>query len=506
MANNNQQNFYTNPAFCQQSEYYNPHQQQQQQNCRSPPRPKTVSVRHPPVGAQTRIRIRDGDNENGNDCYEEQEFYEEMIVDDSGLIKEKKLVIVSSAQENSYSPNHRYEYIDDDVDKKVNRYEQIQQNKDKPRCEYIPLKRQESTKGSRYATIPTNKESDGANSSGRYALVPIEDLSNHRYAVITEDDIKAADRYEYIAQPPLENPPPYNEFTDKRRQTTQPSIEARKMVSPRKANPAATQKLHELLSTPRKTQIIQNPPNSQRILSPQSPRKNISPQHQRDLFITPNKTPPKIVRSNSRAQQKLNYAIGTRQSVHHQDNKRHTAIVAPICSSPVQSVYSETTFSQKTESWMNLSVVKPPVQATLAVAAVMMLLCGGVSFGLSLYMISLMGRLYYLDFGTVAGFTCLILGLMGFRTRNCYWLPNRNYISGYIVLSVFSLLSCVGLLILLFMRPKPGTPLADMTSGAVCCISVISLLLATAGVISSYCCKYPPPDNRVQHCARGFTV
>lgn len=56
------------------------------------------------------------------------------------------------------------------------------------------------------------------------------------------------------------------------------------------------------------------------------------------------------------------------------------------------------------------------------------------------------------------------------------------------------------------MQPRPGTPLADMTSGAVCAISVLSLFLAITGVLSSYCCSVPPPDNRVQHCAQGFVV
>lgn len=81
-----------------------------------------------------------------------------------------------------------------------------------------------------------------------------------------------------------------------------------------------------------------------------------------------------------------------------------------------------------------------------------------------------------------------------------------TFVVGYIILTLCSLLTCVGLLVLLFMQPKPGSPLADMTSGAVCGISVLSLILATAGVMSSYCCKLPPPDNRVEHCARGFTV
>lgn len=79
-------------------------------------------------------------------------------------------------------------------------------------------------------------------------------------------------------------------------------------------------------------------------------------------------------------------------------------------------------------------------------------------------------------------------------------------ITGYLLLTVFSLLTCAGLLVLLVMQPRPGTPLADMTSGAVCGISVFSLVLALTGIVSSYCCRYPPPDNRVQHCAEGFTV
>lgn len=269
-------------------------------------------------------------------------------------------------------------------------------------------------------------------------------------------------------------------------------------VQQRQGNPIATQKLHELLQTPRKTKQ-----NMQ-----QTPQKS-----DRSIIVSPTKqnllTPSKQVRVYTpKAQQQLNYSIGTQRQNYNirSDGKRTTAVVAPMCASPSQSVYSETTYSNKTESWMNLSMKRPPVQGALAAAAVMMILCGGVTTGLCFYMISMMGRLYFLDFGVISGFTCLLLGLMGFRTRNCYWLPNRNYISGYVVLSIFSLVTCAGLLVLLFMQPRPGTPLADITSGAVCAISVLSLVLASSGVIASYCCKYPPPDNRVEHCARGFTV
>jgi hypothetical protein len=188
--------------------------------------------------------------------------------------------------------------------------------------------------------------------------------------------------------------------------------------SPRRptGNPIATQKLHELLSTPKKSP---KPQSSRGVLSPQVQRR-LPPSPQQDPFMTPRKT-------QAKSRQKLNYALGTRQMV--QQDKRHTAVVAPICSSPIQSVYSETTFSHKAESWMNIGP-KKPTQVTLAVAAVMMTLCGGVTSGLCSYMMYVIGRSYFLDFGMVAGFTCLTLGVLGFRTRRCYWLPNRNYISG----------------------------------------------------------------------------
>jgi len=79
-------------------------------------------------------------------------------------------------------------------------------------------------------------------------------------------------------------------------------------------------------------------------------------------------------------------------------------------------------------------------------------------------------------------------------------------VAGYVILSMFSLLTCAGLIAILTLQPKPGEPLADVAGGAVCGISVLSLILAAVGVLSSRCCKYPPPDNRVEHCAEGFTL
>lgn len=170
------------------------------------------------------------------------------------------------------------------------------------------------------------------------------------------------------------------------------------------------------------------------VISPRLPRRMASPPLSpipKDPFQTPRNSPQRPSRPpiHSKAQQKLNYAIGAKQLA-AQEKPPNTAIVPPMCSSPVQSIYGETTYSQKSESWMNLSVRSNPSGQALVVAAFIMFLCGLVTTGLSFYMLSFMGRPYYLDFSTVAGFSCIVMGILGCRSRNVYWLPNRNYLSG----------------------------------------------------------------------------
>ncbi|XP_033608467.1 early nodulin-like protein 2 isoform X2 [Cryptotermes secundus] len=158
-------------------------------------------------------------------------------------------------------------------------------------------------------------------------------------------------------------------------------------------------------------------------------------------------------------------------------------------------------------SWIHMPTpYQTPPTGTIVTAGATLLLCGAITIVLSLYMMSKAGRRYYLDFGVLSGFGSVLLGCLGFRSRRWLWLPNRNYVSGYIILSMFSLLTCAGLISILTLQPKPGEPLADLAGGAVCGIAVLSLILAAFGVLSSRCCKYPPPDNRVEHCAEGFTL
>ncbi|XP_023014817.2 sanpodo [Leptinotarsa decemlineata] len=564
----NKQNFYTNPAFCQKSELP-----------QHPPRALSPrgDIRQSPLGAQTVYHHKDSQNPDVEAGLQEQEFYEEVVVDDKGFITDKKFVVVAQNNEGK-----KYIQVPQSEASQGSRYGLPQPVKAKEtklvrsqsqRYEYIQMQEQDVTPRKkqyreetavapparihRYAVIETEEETELTTKNARYALVPVEQLpgvvTKNRYEYIPDQQrslsppgavprrndyiqdqqrplspngsvTRSPNRYEYIQDPPRPCPPQsptrYEYIQDFPRPAVAQSPQRYDYIqrplspqsqgrydyiqerppgqSPARGNPAATQKLHELLSTPKKTLAGQK-----HLLSP-LPGRRITPPPVSPILKEFQAKPPQRIRTQpSRAQQKLNYAIGA-QHLGQQD-KRHTAIVAPICSNLNQSVYSETTYS-KSGSSSNLSMKRGAVQNTLSFAAVMMLLSGGVTSGLCFYMISVLGRQYFLDFGVVAGFTCLVLGLLGFRSRNVYWLPNRNYISGYLVLSFFSLLTCTGLLFLLVKQPRSGTPLADMTSGAVCGVSVLCLLMATTGVVSSYCCKYPPPDNRVQHCAEGFSV
>ncbi|XP_026736861.1 uncharacterized protein LOC113500314 [Trichoplusia ni] len=304
----------------------------------------------------------------------------------------------------------------------------------------------------------------------------------------------------------------------------------------------ATQKLHELLSAPRKLKSYASQPSVR--MTPnksienkysETPRKFVSSTPTQG--VTPSKSCANLTSRTSahtspispKAQQKLNYGVpemdipgferhdvfvtsfrdkGRERSFEleremsrerrdydrrreSQRKDKNTAVIIPRVAAP-PSVYSEDTY----KSFSSVKTMSGAA-ASLTIAAVMLTMCGGLTAGLSFYMMYAVGRRYYLDFGVLSGFTCFLLGLLGFRVRRQHLLPNRNYISGYIVLSSFSLLSAFGLLILLSVEPLPGTPLNDITSGAICGVSILSLFLASIGVLASYCCVKDPPDNRV---------
>ncbi|XP_045469471.1 uncharacterized protein LOC123677069 [Harmonia axyridis] len=535
MARANNGNYYTNPAFCQQSEFHNDEDQILWRT--------KISPRKNPIGAQTPYRDIDHlvhKEFELNNSYEEQDFYEEMEIDNTGIVKDTKIVIFSHSQneDSKFLQPQQNLGITDDVTY-LNSPDRVA---DEQSYDYFSMaKHISSTKENdvinfqeseylRYNALIGIHEDMAATSKGRYSLVPIENTPSqnrmqqpnkpmtysqnyHRYECIDDKE------YDSVVYPDSHNSKSYSKYpvsknilpmkipihrrgcSPQRTKNEYSQEYVRQRYSHSYKNLTPTQQLHEILSTPKKKPVMKS--TSQYMSSPISQRSadHISRSTIYDPFITPQKVSSS---RNLKAQQKLNYATGSR--IMTPNSKKHTAIISPICSSSVKSVYSEEPYLDENNSWLNISAEKPRVRVTLAVAALMMVVCGGLSSGMCSYMTYLIGKVYYLEFGILSGFVCLTLGILGFRTRYCTWLPNRNFISGYIVLSIFSLLTCSALLILLFLQPRPGTPLADMTSGAVCTISVLSLCLATTGVVASYCCSIPPPDNRVQHCAQGFIV
>ncbi|KAH1006516.1 hypothetical protein HUJ05_007244 [Dendroctonus ponderosae] len=241
----------------------------------------------------------------------------------------------------------------------------------------------------RYAVIDQEDESELTGKSERYALVPLKQLGNvvpaqHRYEFI-QDSPAQPSRYEYVHNSPPKSPSRYEYL----QQSTPQKYPTQPNSSRPGTNPVATQKLHELLCTPKKT----------RSGSGSTPQKMVASPPLSPISKDPFQTPPKVCRlpPRSRAQQKLNYAIGSKQ-LGGLEKRQNTAIVPPMCSSPIQSIYGETTYSQKSESWMNLSLKGGTSGRVLAVAALVMFLCGVATTGLSFYMLSFMGRPYYLDF------------------------------------------------------------------------------------------------------------
>ncbi|XP_075225202.1 sanpodo [Lycorma delicatula] len=195
-------------------------------------------------------------------------------------------------------------------------------------------------------------------------------------------------------------------------------------------------------------------------------------------------------------------------------NQRNTAIISPnyrqdnqsaiplLANSPVKLQFMSNS-PNKSNSWMNISSQRLPSEP-LWFAGLILLFSGGGTCLLCLYILSKNGRQYYLDFGAISGFVCLILGMIGCRTSR--WLPHRHYVTGYILLSTFSLLQCGVLAVLASDMKQIDKDVVDVAGGAVCGLAALSIVLATLGFLTSACCHLTPPDSRVSHSVQGFTV
>ncbi|XP_058821271.1 uncharacterized protein LOC131683364 [Topomyia yanbarensis] len=346
----------------------------------------------------------------------------------------------------------------------------------------------------RYEVVPTEDNEELVDPN--HEIIQMHNGRAHRYAVIPAEDYETClseESNEAFKQPPA--PPSQRDSMRDNFKKSQHNLTPQKFVSTDtsspKRNALATQMLHELLSTPRRTDCT---PSS-------SPQRLEA--HPKVIASTPKRNefkPQKLLYDPYTLQQK---ARAQQQQLEYEAAARTTAVITPRLNVNGNGIYGETTTSQDhmDKSWQNASFQKiAHASATIGAVSLMLILCGFMNSGLSLYFTSKIGREYYLDVTIFAGFASIALGILGFKSRRCDWLPNRNYISGYILVTVFSLLNCCAQLMLMTMHPFPGTPLHDVTTGIILGLSSLTLLLISLGIVTSRWCRAPPPDNRVAVC------
>lgn len=150
-------------------------------------------------------------------------------------------------------------------------------------------------------------------------------------------------------------------------------------ITPTK-NPIATQKLHELLSTPRKCE-------QDRILQRHGSYQTIIQRSPTQIQLHQLNTPPK---RSEFTPQKLHYEVRANQNAEH----RTTAIISPRLHQ--QMAFNETTLcSEKT--WPHESLQKVEnATATIGVISLMLILTGILNSGLCLYMVTDVSTNHYI--------------------------------------------------------------------------------------------------------------
>lgn len=207
-------------------------------------------------------------------------------------------------------------------------------------------------KAHRYAVIPTDEEETNL-SRGDFELSPI---NHHGYATIKDSPQR---------KPATSTPQRMYEQSPQKRMIQPPQQQQQQRQQPPtpQKNNLATQRLHELLSTPQK-QMSKNgtPKNSPQYYTPPQKNSQMRPEH-----LTPKRS--------DFTPQKLQYEL----------EQRTTAVITPRLA---PSIYSETTSGSHNKSWNNLSFHKVAnATATIGVVSLMLILCGAMNSGLCLYMI-----------------------------------------------------------------------------------------------------------------------
>ncbi|EDV91420.1 transcription factor SPT20 homolog [Drosophila grimshawi] len=367
----------------------------------------------------------------------------------------------------------------------------------------------------RYQMVPTAEDEELVDDNQE--IIQMHNGRAHRYAVIpTEADDDELTEDSSLAQ--QETCLSHTELSQQfgmQQRTSTPQQQQQQQQQRNAA--AATRALHELLSTPRKMQ----PPPRLAHSTPRNAAHHEQLQRERRLqlyqsqqYINMNQqtttvsvapSPALPLRQQRLSPQRLHYetvkppmpVVASQQHQQLAIVDRTMAVISPRVQGQEQDLSNQLPGCKSTVN----SNVYPQKLAnatiTLAIVSLMLVLGSTMNAGLIIYMIAHFGKSFYLQFGLVASFCGMGLGFLGFRSRHCEWLPNRSYTSGYILVTIFCLFKCCGLLLILVLDPFPGLPLHDVTTGVILGLSTFTMFFIGLGVIGSLWCYRPPPDNRV---------
>lgn len=400
----------------------------------------------------------------------------------------------------------------------------------------------------RYQMVPTAEDEELVDENQE--IIQMHNGRAHRYAVIPteadDDELQEVDEQEEEVETCLSS----SELSQQQHQQQQQHYGMRTSTPQQQKQrqaAAATRALHELLSTPRKMQppprLAHSTPRNaahheqlqrERRLQLYQSQQFIhmqQQQHQQStLSVAPSPALP--LRQQRLSPQRLHYETvkpaavpppQTQAQMQAQQLDRSMAVISPRVQPQQQQQQQELDLSSlqgKSPRNHNSSYPQKLANATITLAIVSLMLVVGstMNAGLIIYMIAYVsrervlpqscretnfilplqfGKSFYLQFGLVASFCGIGLGFLGFRSRHCEWLPNRSYTSGYILVTLFCLFKCCGLLLILVLDPIPGLPLHDVTTGVILGLSTFTMFFIGLGVMGSLWCYRPPPDNRV---------
>jgi hypothetical protein len=242
----------------------------------------------------------------------------------------------------------------------------------------------------RYAVVPTEENEELVDEN--HEIIQMHNGKAHRYAVIPTDEEETC-----LNERPL-NPPTYAAALSRRtspQRTPQKQLIQQHMIddaqvpSTPKKNSLATQKLHELLSTPQKTSSFVRQ-NSTPMTPKNSPyRIKHYASNPRLASSTPNK--PEFTPQRLQYDQKARMMASTTTLNLEQ---RTTAVIQPRVHNTTTSaaIYNETTTTIDSDAmekpWnKNLKSHKQAI-ATIGFVSLLLMLCGAINSGLCIYMTS----------------------------------------------------------------------------------------------------------------------